>query len=178
MVGSKIRALREELGMSSSQLAEAAGLSQSAISQIERGITDPSLRTLRAVAEALNTPIFAFFLDAPSKDIVVRKDRRRSFSPPDYKGRYELLSPDSSGKLEMISMSLAPGTSSSLQPLPHAGDECMLVLQGETLVIAGDERFELDAGDSIYLNEGIPHRVINVGEEELVCIVAIAPPSF
>jgi len=62
MVGSKIRALREELGMSSSQLAEAAGLSQSAISQIERGITDPSLRTLRAVAEALNTPIFAFFL--------------------------------------------------------------------------------------------------------------------
>jgi len=54
----------------------------------------------------------------------------------------------------------------------------MLILQGKTLVIAGDERFELNAGDSIYLNTGIPHRVVNVGEEELVCIVAISPPSF
>lgn len=178
MVGSKIRALREELGMSSSQLAEAAGLSQSAISQIERGIVDPSLRTLRAIAETLNTPIFTFFLDTPSKDIVVRKERRRAFSPPDYKGRYELLSPDSSGKVEMISMSIEPGTSSSMHPLPHAGDECMVVLEGRAEIIAGDEHFELDAGDSIYLNEGIPHRVVNVGEEELVCIVAIAPPSF
>lgn len=178
MLGARIRALREELGMSASQLAEAAGLSQSAISQIERGLVDPSLRTLRAIAETLNVPIFTFFLETPSKDIVIRKERRRSFSPPDYKGRYELLSPDSSGKLEMIWMSLAPGTSSSAQPLSHAGDECMLVLKGKTVVIAGDERFELDAGDSIYLKEGIPHRVVNVGEEELVCIAALAPPSF
>jgi transcriptional regulator with XRE-family HTH domain len=178
MVGSKIRALRKELGMSSSELAEAAGLSQSAISQIERGVVDPSLRTLRAIAETLNTPIFTFFLDTPSKDIVVRRNRRRSFSPPDYKGRYELLSPDSNGKLEMISMSLEPGTASSMQPLCHAGDECMVVLQGQAEIIAGDERFELNAGDSIYLNEGIPHRVTSVGDQELVCIVAISPPSF
>lgn len=178
MVGSRIRAFREELGMSSSQLAEAAGLSQSAISQIERGVVDPSLRTLRAIAETLNTPIFTLFLDTPSRDIVVRKARRRSFSPPDYKGRYELLSPDSNGKLEMISMSLEPGTSSSTHPLCHAGDECMVVVQGRAEVIAGDERFELDVGDSIYLNEGIPHLVRCVGDEELMCLVAIAPPSF
>jgi len=178
MVGSKIRALREELGMSSSQLAKETGLSQSAISQIERGVVDPSLRSLRAIAETLNTPIFTFFLDAPSKDIVVRKERRRSFSPPDYSGRYELLSPDSNGRLEMISMSLEPGTASSSDLLSHAGDECMVVLQGDAEIFAGDEHFELEAGDSIYLNEGIPHRVTSVGDEELVCIVAISPPSF
>jgi len=178
MVGSKIRALREELGMSSSRLAQEAGLSQSAISQIERGVVDPSLRTLRAIAETLNTPIFTLFLDAPSKDIVVRKDRRRSFSPPDYSGRYELLSPDSTGKVEMIAMSLQPGTASSVQPLCHTGDECMLVTQGRAEVVTGDERFVLEAGDTIYLSEGIPHRVMSIGDEELTCIVAIAPPSF
>ena len=164
--------------MSSSQLAKAAGLSQSAISQIERGVVDPSLRTLRAIAETLNTPIFTFFLDASSKEIVVRKERRRSFSPPDYKGRYELLSPDSNGRVEMISMSLEPGTVSSAVPMSHAGDECMVVIQGEAEVVAGDERFALETGDSIYLSAGIPHRVTNVGDEEMVCIVAIAPPSF
>jgi len=78
----------------------------------------------------------------------------------------------------MISMSLKPGTVSSLQPLSHAGDECMVVLEGQAEIIAGDELFELDAGDSIYLNEGIPHRVTSVGDQELVCIVAISPPSF
>ena len=178
MVGAKIRAVREELGMSSSKLAEKAGLSQSAISQIERGVVDPSLRTLRAIAETLNTPIFTFFLDAPSEEIIVRRNRRRTFSPPDYRGRYELLSPDSSGKVEVISMSLHPGTASSTEPLCHAGDECMVVMEGKAEIRAGDEVFELEAGDSIYLNEGIPHRVTNVGEDELVCFVAIAPPSF
>jgi transcriptional regulator with XRE-family HTH domain len=178
MVGAKIRALREEHGMSLSQLAKAAGISQSAISQIELGTVDPSLRTLRAVAETLKIPIFTFFLDSPSKDIVVRKDRRRSFSPPGYKGRYELISPDSMGKVEMIYMSIEPGTSSSTKPLIHAGDECMVVLQGKAGIIAEDERFELEVGDSIYLHEGIPHQVVNVGDEELVCIVAISPPSF
>lgn len=178
MVGSKIRALREELGMSSSQLAKAAGLSQSAISQIERGVVDPSLRSLRAIAETLNTPIFTFFLDEPSKEIVVRKERRRAFSPPDYSGRYELLSPDSTGKLEMITMTLEPGTSSSTDPLPHTGDECMVVMRGQAEIVAGDEHFQLQEGDSIYLNQGIPHQVTNVGDEELVCIVGIAPPSF
>ena len=101
-------------------------------------------------------------MDGASKDIVVRKERRRSFSPPDYKGRYELLSPDSNGRVEVISMSLEPGTASPTKILYHAGDE----------------HFELEVGDSIYLNEGIPHRVTSVGDEELVCIVAISPPSF
>ena len=164
--------------MSTSQLAEATGLSQSAISQIERGVVDPSLRSLRAIAATLNTPIFALFLDSPSKDIVVRRERRRTFSPPDYRGRYELLSPDSNGRLELISMFLEPGTVSSEQPLCHAGDECMIVLEGKAEIIAGQERFQLDAGDSIYLKEGIPHQVVNVGDGNLVAIVAIAPPSF
>jgi transcriptional regulator with XRE-family HTH domain len=178
MLGARIRALREERGMSASQLAEETGLSQSAVSQIERGIVDPSLRSLRSIAETLNTPIFALFLDSPSKDIVVRKGRRRAFSPPDYRGRYELLSPDSEGKVEMIYMSIEPGTSSSEQPLPHSGDECMFVLSGKAEIVASDERFELEAGDSIYLNAGLPHTVTNVGEKDLECVVAIAPPSF
>ena len=50
--------------------------------------------------------------------------------------------------------------------------------QGRAEVVTGEERFVLEAGDSIYLSEGIPHRVTNIGGEELKCIVAIAPPSF
>jgi quercetin dioxygenase-like cupin family protein len=164
--------------MTANELAEVVGLSPSAVSQIERGVVDPSLRSLRAIADALDTPIFSFFLETPFQGIVVRKDQRRAFSPPDHRTTYELVTPDLNRRLEMLYMYLDPGTSSSDQPLPHAGDECLVILQGEAEVSVGDRRYTLHEGDSIYLNEGVPHNVTNVGENQLVCLAGITPASF
>ncbi len=178
MIGERIRNSRLQRGMTANELAEAVGLSPSAVSQIERGVVDPSLRSLRSIADALDTPIFSFFLETPFQGIVVRKDQRRAFSPPDHKATYELATPDLNRRLEMLFMYLDPGTSSSEQPLPHAGDECLVVLQGEAEVSVAARRYSLREGDSIYLNEGVPHNVTNVGENQLVCIAGITPASF
>ena len=53
MIGNKLKAARLRAHMTQAQLAAAAGLDQSAVSQIERGITGPSLGTLKALAQAL-----------------------------------------------------------------------------------------------------------------------------
>lgn len=178
MIGEGIRRLRLQRQMTVNQLAEATGLSPSAVSQIERGIVDPSLRSLRSIAGALDAPIFSFFLETPDRTIVVKAEQRRAFSPPDHAATYELVTPDLNRRLEMILMYLEPGTSSSDQPLPHAADECLLILSGEAEVKLPGQTISLQEGDSIYLNEGVPHNVINVGEARLVCVAAFTPAAF
>lgn len=52
--GEKIRQMREERSWTLSELAEKAGLSASYLSELERGETNPSLKTIQKIASALN----------------------------------------------------------------------------------------------------------------------------
>ena len=65
------------------ELAARAELSAGLISQVERGITDPSLQTLRAVAKVLNTPLFDLFADSDPDDVaIIRADSRMAIRSP------------------------------------------------------------------------------------------------
>src|SRR5688572_24558184 len=66
-MGGAIRALRQQRGLSAVALARAIGMSTSLVSQIERGVTAPSLEVLWAIARALQVPIGAFFEDGASE---------------------------------------------------------------------------------------------------------------
>lgn len=57
VLGQRIRQLREHQGLSSRALARAAGLSETYVSQIERGRETPSLKTLAKIARALGVPL-------------------------------------------------------------------------------------------------------------------------
>lgn len=179
MIGPKVRDLRQQRNMTMGELAHATGLTPSALSQIERGRVDPAIRTLRAVADALRVPIFYFFLEEPSPSIVVRKNQRANFTFSDRNVVNELLTPDLQRKLEVMTATLGPGTSTADVPMPHAGDECLFVLQGQALLEVGGSQYLLDAEDSIYIDAGVPHKITNPSDTEtLRYIAAITPPAF
>ncbi|MDT7695129.1 MAG: hypothetical protein QOI75_4496, partial [Pseudonocardiales bacterium] len=50
MIGDQLRLLRSRRGLSLRALAAEAGVSATLLSQIERGVTEPSLATLRRLA--------------------------------------------------------------------------------------------------------------------------------
>jgi transcriptional regulator with XRE-family HTH domain len=50
----RVRALRAERGLSQEALAHEAGIDRTYASQIERGVGNPSLKVLCAIATALN----------------------------------------------------------------------------------------------------------------------------
>jgi transcriptional regulator with XRE-family HTH domain len=54
-LGRAIRCVRHDRGMTLVQVAEASGLSQPFLSQLERGRTRPSMRSLFRIAAALGT---------------------------------------------------------------------------------------------------------------------------
>jgi transcriptional regulator with XRE-family HTH domain len=179
MIGSKVRDLRRQRNMTMGDLGHATGLTPSALSQIERGRVDPAIRTLRAIADTLRVPVFYFFLEEPSPSIVVRKNQRAHFTFADCNVVNELLTPDLQRKLEVMTATLGPGASTADIPMPHAGDECLLVLQGQASLEVGGSQYLLETEDSIYIDAGVPHRITNPSNTEtLRYVAAITPPAF
>jgi len=179
-IGSKIREFRLSKGLTLKALAETAGVSSSLLSQIEKGSANPSINTIKNIADVLETPLFLFFKEeAPRDNFIVRKDERRSMSFS--KGEdtaYELLTPDLSGDIEFMILSLQPGAESSGKRREHRGEEVAYILEGTIkLYLEGDE-FILFQGDSARINSYMKHKWRNEGEEPGKIIFAINPPCF
>lgn len=56
-LGKKIKALRNEAGLSQEKMGELTGLDRTYISDIERGVRNPSLKSLQKLATALKVSI-------------------------------------------------------------------------------------------------------------------------
>jgi transcriptional regulator with XRE-family HTH domain len=167
-LGEALARRRRELGLSLRELAPRSGLSPSFLSQVERGLADPSVSSLRKIAEALDLRVFQLLgEDAPggsAQDVVVRKGKRRRVDLLDAGATYELLSPEGAGGLEVTIVTLEPYDSVA-PPRVHAGDEFLLVLDGALLLVYGEEEVELKAGDAATIDGSVPHRLAAAGRQ-------------
>jgi quercetin dioxygenase-like cupin family protein len=91
---------------------------------------------------------------------------------------YQLLSPDLQHQIEFVWVEFQPGEEGPLEPFIHAGEEQMVVIQGEVHVWVGDEVWRLGPGDAITFDSAAPHRAGNRGTSPAIVIAAITPPSF
>jgi transcriptional regulator with XRE-family HTH domain len=179
-VGQQLHDTRTSKGLSVQELADISSISTGMISQIERGLANPSINTISKLASALGLQLGIFFEPRPQTDneLVVRKHERRRIGIPDPNFVYELLVPDLKRTLEFVWVESAPGATTQNTPFQHEGEECGLVLQGTLEVHLSDEVFVLEAGDSIIFNSRIPHWYRNIGTERVLSVWAVTPPTF
>ena len=177
--GSMIRRMRKSQNLTLADFAEKTGLSLSFLSQIERGIINPSIISLRKIALTLGTTLSSFFDESEStKGPVVKKEERRVLVNTDSRLIYQLLSSDNNRRIEFLLSRLEIGSASAESPMAHKGDEAGLILQGECLFELGEDKYDLEEGDSIYIVENTPHRFTNTGNIPLIIVSAISPPGF
>lgn len=62
-LGSRIKQIRKQKGLTQDQVAEAAGIDSKSLSRIECNRFNPAIDTLQALAVALDTPIREFFAE-------------------------------------------------------------------------------------------------------------------
>ena len=185
-LGSNLKRIRGERNWTLEDLAEASGVSTGMLSQVERGGSNPSFKTLYRLANALGVPLGYFFLGVDRPDRVVRKSERMTLGrPPGVgvgkpRGRlvYQLLSPDLSGALELLWIEYGPGASTAKTPFVHQGEECGVVIKGRLEVHIGEETWLLEAGDSAYIQSATPHWFRNPDAKPAVMVWAVTPPSF
>ena len=174
-IGQRLRALRGERGLTLAQLGQHLGLSASYLSQIERGVTLPSLSRLTTIAGALDVQVGYFFEDDVSPPCVVKSNQGKKAETTSG-AVVELLSADMWNKnIHPHRVVLQPGTSRTRAPT-RAGEEFGFVLKGELTVTVGQETHVLKAGDSIHYQTLQPYSWRNEGGEECIAIWAIWPP--
>lgn len=181
-VGEEIRNLRRARDTTLAALSEHTGLSQGYLSQIERGISRPSIKALHAISRALGVTISWFFRSAQDgeehlRDYVVRADKRRSL-------RFasgitdELLSPNLSRQIELLRCTFQPGSQSGTESYTHRGEEAGYVIAGTLVLWLDGEEIALGEGDSFAFPSDLPHRYSNPADTVAVVIWAITPPSY
>ena len=190
-VGRRIRERRIAVGLVLEQLAARSGVSTGALSQLERGVGNPSLGTLIQVAHALGTTV-PMLLDIASatSPLVRREERRRitlhdgdqegaTYHDGDQDGAtYELLTPDLGRLLEVIWVETEPGNTTEGTPYVHAGQEVGVVIEGVSEVHVGDETHLLRAGDAISYLSTTPHWFRNPSSKRNKIIQVITPPTW
>ncbi|QIZ00795.2 helix-turn-helix domain-containing protein [Streptomyces sp. S1D4-11] len=181
-IGETVRSIRRERSLTLDQLAEASGLSAGVVSQLERGMGNPSFATLVQLAHGLDVPVGRLLLhiDDNESPIVRKAERRRvdGHGLAAAKATYELLTPDLSGALEATWVIAQPGHDTSKTPFTHNGEEFGIVISGSLDVFVEGVRHHLESGDSIRYSSTIPHWYVNSGDEYGELHLVSTPPTW
>jgi transcriptional regulator with XRE-family HTH domain len=171
--GNLVRRVRAQVDMTLRQLAVATDLSESFLSQFERGQTQASISSLRRIAETLRIPLWELFdPTGMSNARVVRPGARIKMPFGDGATKY-LVSPQTARDFAVYIAELRAGGSSGPEQYAHgSSEEFILVLRGEVRLELADAVYLLESGDGITFRSDVPHRVVNVHDDtsELIWI--------
>src|SRR5918911_573329 len=176
-VGEGLRALRRFRRCTLRTIAERSGLSESFLSQVERGRSSASIASLRRIADALGVSIADLFEpDGLPGPRVLRRDERPALQFG-ILGRKLLLTPRPLRHLEVFAGELEVGGSTGAEAYaPGDSAALFVVLAGNVQLELGGDLHDLEQGDSIEYRSSTPHRVTNTGEERAEVMWIISPP--
>jgi transcriptional regulator with XRE-family HTH domain len=185
-VGPRLRAHREQAGLSLRELARRLGVSPSAISQIETGKSRPSVSTLYSIVSELGMSLDELFGAPPAIQPAaapapatraprgrqpgerhVQRAQSRAEIDLESGVRWERLTPGPDHDTDFLFVTYDVGGSSSegKRSIRHSGHEYGLVLSGTLEVTVGFDHYVLGPGDSISFDSTVPHRLTNPGDE-------------
>lgn len=179
-LGGMIRRLRKEKNLSLKQLSLRSGISIGMLSQVERDVSNPSVRVLSAICQALDAPLSVFFepVAAGVEELdFVRRAEQRPVLQLGYLNK-ELLSAKSAHNLQLMILHVDRGGSSGEGLLSYPAEKGGMVLKGEIVLQVGGREAHLRAGDSFAFGASVPHAFRHTGEEPAEVFWIIAPISI
>ena len=159
-------------------LAEQSGVTASFLSQVERGQTNPSLKTLHAIAHTLQVPLYYFLVDESSNAHLVRSGRGLELVLLNADFDYEIRSPGRDRKILSFVARCRPGHHHDAVSPARSTEECIYVIEGRLRVELEDAAYVLDPGDSITFDGLSLRRLAAIGDRETVYLSFSTPPAF
>jgi len=205
-VGQRLNNRRREMGISLRKLAKMTGLSASFLSQVERGQTNLSLKSLQFISQALSVPLLYFLADSekakpesaaesdtphiadqviepqaefeklPAYTPVVRAEDRSQLMLPLSGVVYELLTPSFGQKMVAIKGELSPGTGNVMRRLREPTEEFIFVLSGSLQVGLDRGDYILNSGDTIYFEGKNLQKLICASDKENAVWISVITP--
>jgi transcriptional regulator with XRE-family HTH domain len=179
-LGERIKRFRLERNLTLKEVEVKANVSATHVSEIERGMTSPTVGALAKIARALGTEPSYFLQNETHPAVsVVRKGKRRVMRYDDWGARIGCLSQGvAQSRMSFLEVELDPGLGQNLEPWTHIGEELIHVLKGVVEIHVGAERHLLKEGDCIHFGSAEPHTVRNIGDATAKLLWAASPPFY
>jgi transcriptional regulator with XRE-family HTH domain len=173
-VGSALRQLRGERGLSLDKLAYESGVSRAMLSQIELGRSTPTITVLWRIARALGVP-FSSLLGgpAPEEPLVFRASRAKLLKSADGSFSTRALFPlDRPHTAEFYELRLAPRGVELADAHAPGTTENIVVTAGALDIRLGSTTIDLRVGDATHFQADAPHEYRNpTGHETVAYLV-------
>ncbi len=177
-IGARIRAFRKMRRLTLKSVAAHAGVSESFLSQVERGTSGASVSTLRLIAEALGLSLSDLFSesDTPHHRVLRPQDRPQILAKGVVK---QMLTQRPLRELEVLEGEFQPGASTGGVEYTHGdSQELLYVLDGTVELVLGGERYTLTGGCTMEYRSSVAHGLTNVGTGTARLLWIISPPSL
>jgi transcriptional regulator with XRE-family HTH domain len=156
LVGPRLRKVREQRGITLTDVAARTGISKSTLSRLENGQRRPSLELLLPLAQTYRVPLDDL-VGAPDVG-----DPRIRLKPRRVNGRtvIPLTHPGGVQAWKMV----IPASQSRPEPRTHDGFEWLYVLTGRMRLVLGDQDLVLDEGEAVEFDTQVPHWFGSTGD--------------
>lgn len=179
----RLRALRIERKLTLKDLAACTNMSIGMLSQIERSVSSPSIRSLRQLCAALNIDGATLFTSntAPAttnnaqtgaaNEFVVWGKQAKALHLAGSGVTKHRITPPNCASLEAFLMELEPGAASDPSLYVQTGDKLGYVLQGRLRVTIDDATLVLEQGDTYGFAGNRAYRWENAWDKTTVFMV-------
>lgn len=177
-IGDRLREVRLEAGISQRELARRVGLSASLISQLENGLSKPSVGTLYSIVTELNVSVERVIRGDGHTGVAPKTEPESISGPlvhPEDRAtidlasgvRWEQLTSEREDGVDFLHTIYDVGGSSTPETslMRHNGREYGYVISGTLGIQIGFEEYVMNPGDSIAFDSTTPHRLYNAGDE-------------
>ena len=185
-VGGRLKALRQQFGMSQRQLADSAGVPHGQISMIETNRSSPSVASLRKILGGFGITMSEFFEpDAvTSTQVFFKLGELRDLTSLLYQNDEETqqkitikqVGDAKAHGLQMLQERYEAGADTGETMIEHDANEGGIVISGEIEITVGEKTSILKAGDAYLFNTREPHRFRNISDRAAEVISACTPP--
>lgn len=176
-LGDRIRNLRAERGLRLVDLAKMTDLSVSFISQVERGLTNPGMRSLILIADALEVRPHALLEETPPCDelfVLTRADEQAEV--PNDGGTARTITSNVNPRFNAFDFSGGPRQFYTWYQ--SKGDVLMILLAGQLEVEIETHTLTMAAGDTLFIRGGTAHRWRQVGRARCRLLSVLHSPQW
>jgi transcriptional regulator with XRE-family HTH domain len=176
LIGQRLRAVRQERGLSLAQVAGAAGLTRGFLSQVELGDASASVSSLVKLASALGIEVTSLFEKPPSPLV------RRSELVANHLGGEGVfdyvLTPASERRAQLVETHLEPGGFADTELWTREGELVICHVQSGTLELRlEDELLVLGGGDTFTFDPRRPHTWRNPSRRYKATVLWVEVPA-
>ncbi|MCH7549383.1 MAG: helix-turn-helix transcriptional regulator [Candidatus Krumholzibacteriota bacterium] len=161
-LGDRIKRLRLSRNLTLKELERKAQVSATHVSEIERGLTSPTVGAFRRIAEALGVSSARLVGKETDPAVsVVRRGDRSVLLDPSAGARFATLG---GAGMSMVEIDIEPGR--TMEPLrrPYSDEEFVYVLGGVVEIAVETGKHLLKEGDAIHHRPGPGRTFRNIGD--------------